>query len=204
MKTFDVADWLVAPFVAQGVTKSDFFLYGAGRALAFVRMAAYALGEIPDDQKVAEYHAYTGISAARTAVDAIASWCNATLKLGVKPGNQINLSREDYRKKVLQCRPEVEKYAKHLGDLGKKIDEHRQRAQHREGLAIRIKFSRKSECLNGWYLAPEGLNGDQSFDLRLVDLLDGWAEEIEHSLRAIHNMVIASNGTQETGLKTQG
>ena len=112
MKTFEVPMWIVAPLVAEGVNDSDYFLYGAGRALAFVRMAAYALGEIPDDQKVAEYHAYTGISAARTAIDATASWCNATLKLGVNPGNQVNLSRGDFRKKVLQCRPEVEKYAK--------------------------------------------------------------------------------------------
>ena len=42
----------------------DYFLYGAGRALGFMRMAAYALDEPYSSQKVAEYHAYTGISAA--------------------------------------------------------------------------------------------------------------------------------------------
>ena len=86
MKTFDVPDWMVGPFVTNGVSENDYYLYGAGRALGFARMAAYALDDpnydtetIGHPLKVAEYHAYTGISAARTAIDATASWCNVVL-----------------------------------------------------------------------------------------------------------------------------
>ena len=175
MKTFDVPDWMIAPFVANGVSKNDYFLYGAGRALGFVRMAAYALDEIPNDQKVAEYHAYTGISAARTAIDATASWLEKMLELQVARRYLVNPRRQEFREEVSQVRPEVSKYVKNLGDFGNQIDEHRQQAQHREGLAIRNKFSRKSPHLNGWHLAPMGLSGDHTADLHLVDLLNGWA-----------------------------
>lgn len=136
MKTFDAPNWMIAPFISQGVSQSDYFLYGAGRSLVFVRMAAYALDETYCGQKVAEYHAYTGINAARTAIDATASWCNETLKLGLKPGNQVNLSRQDFREKLSQIQPQISEYVEHLGDLGRQIDEHRQRAQYREGLAM--------------------------------------------------------------------
>ena len=196
MKTFHVPDWMIAPFMTQGVSESDYYLYGAGRALVFVRMAAYALDETYSGQEVAEYHAYTGISAARTAIDATASWCNETLKLGVKPGNQVNLSRQDFREKLSQVQPQIWEYVEHLGDLGRKIDEHRQRAQHREGLAISYHMdSQKLGHPGGWYLA---IGGDRTADLRLVDLLKGWANEIEENFREIHKMlVMASDETQE-------
>ena len=191
MKTFDVLEWIVAPLMANGVTESDYDLYGAGRALVFIRMAAYALDLTHTGQKVAEYHAYAGISAARTAIDATASWCNAALKLEVPPGNQVNLSWQDFRQKVLQAQPGVSKYVKNLGELGSKIDEHRQRAQHREGLAIIS--HQDSEGLGhpgGWYLMPKGLSGDRAADLRLSDLLNDWAEEIESNLQEIHKAVV--------------
>ena len=197
MKTFDVPNWMIAPFKSQGVSQSDYFLYGAGRALVFVRMAAYALDEAPNDQNVAEYHAYTGISAARTAIDATASWCNVALELNVTQGNQVNLSRQDFRGKLSQVQPEISKYVECLGTLGKQIDEHRQKAQHREGLAIRNKFSRKSQHLNGWHIAPMGLGGDHIADLRLVDLLNGWADEIEENLRKIHKVLVMASGEMQ-------
>lgn len=106
-------------------------------------------------------------------------------------------------------------YVKALAELATKIDEHRQRAQHREGLAIRYKFSRNSKHLTGWYLSPKGLSGDHAplaprfffplggwylaplglsgdhtADLRLVDLLNGWANEIEENLRQIHKVLV--------------
>ena len=52
MKTFDVPDWVIAPFRRSagtgehcklGVFEDDYHLYGACRALGFVRMAAAAL-----------------------------------------------------------------------------------------------------------------------------------------------------------------
>lgn len=191
MKTFDVPDWMVAPFVANGVSGNDYFLYGAGRALGFVRMAACALDETYSGQKVAEYHSYTGISAARTAIDATASWCNETLKLGVKQGNQVNLSRQDFREKLSQVQSQISEYVERLGDLGKKIDKHRQRAQHREGLAIFYHMdSQKLEHPCGWYLA---ISDDRTADLHLVSLLNGWADEIEENLREIHKVLVMSS-----------
>lgn len=188
MKTFDVPNWMIASFGSQGVIQSDYFLYGAGRALGFVRMAAYVLDEFPNDQKVAEYHAYTGISAARTAIDASACWCNVILKLGVKQGNKVNLSRQDFRGKLTQVQPQVSEYVEHLGELGSQIDRHRQRAQHREGLAIFYHMeSKKSKHPGGWYIA---ISDDHTADLRLVDLLNRWADEIEDNLREIHKALV--------------
>ena len=195
MKTFAVPDWMVSPFVTNEFSESDNYLYGAGCALGFVRMAAYALDEIPNDQKVAEYHTYTGISAARTAIDATAVWCNLVLELGLKPGIQVSLTKKAFRNKVSKANPGVATCVQALADLAGEIDKHRQRAQHREGLAIRNKFSRKSQHLNGWYLA---IGGDHTADLRLVDLLNGWADEIEENLREIHRvLVMASSDMQE-------
>ena len=209
MKTFDVPDWIIAPFIAQGVSESDYFLYGAGRALGFVRMAAYALDrEIPSSQfKVAEYHTYTGISAARTAIDATAAWINAMLDLGVSPGYQINLSRKDFRAKVSEGRSGVKEYCQALGDLGEGIDKHRQRAQHREGPAICYHSSifKEKSHLVGWYLMPEGLSDGREADLRLADLLKRWADDIEGNLQGIHKVIVMASGdTQVTGLETEG
>ena len=198
MKTFAVPDWMVAPFVTNGLSESDNYLHGAGRALGFVRMAAYALDEPYSRQEVGEYHAYTGISAARTAIDATASWLEKMLELQVTQRYLVNLSRPKFKEKVSQARPEISKYVLVLGDLGNQIDEHRQRAQHQEGLAIRYKFSQNSKHLTGWYLAPMGLSCGHTADLRLVDLLNGWADEIEENLREIHKVLVMDSGeTQE-------
>ena len=195
MKTVDVPNWMIAPFISQGVSRSDYFLYGAGRALGFVRMAAHALDEPYSRQQVGEYHAYTGISAARTAIDATASWCNVALELNVTQGNQVNLSRQDFRGKLSQVQTEISKYVERLGDLGKQIDKHRQRAQHREGLAISYHMdSQKLEHPAGWYLA---ISGDQTDDLHLVDLLNRWADEIEENLREIHKVLVMASGEMQ-------
>ena len=206
MKTYDVPKWMIAPFLAEGVSDSDYFLYGAGRALGFIRMAAYVLDlEVPSSEfKVAEYHTYTGISAARTAIDATASWLNQVLKLGVPQGNQVNLSRPDFQTKIVTHLPKAEKCIQSLGDLGNKINEHRQRAQHREGLAIIHHLdSKKFEHTGGWYLAPNGLSSDRADDIRLPDLLHSWADEIEANLQAIHKTVIASSETPQPALGTE-
>ena len=195
MKTFNVPDWMVGPFVTNGVSENDYYLYRAGRALGFARMAAYALDApnydaetIGHPLKVAEYHAYTGISAARTAIDATASWCNVVLELGLKPGIQESLTKKAFRTKVSKASPGVTTYVQALGDLGEKIDEHRQRAQHREGLAISYHMdSQKLGHPGGWYLA---IGGYHTVDLRLVDFLNGWADEIEENLREIHKMLV--------------
>ena len=186
MKTFDVPGWIIAPFTARGVSENDYFLYGAGRALGFVRMAADALSSLSDDLKIAEYHAYAGISAARTIIDATAAWLNAILNLDVSPPHNINLSRIVFRSSLLDALPGTEAYVKRLGNLGCAIDEHRQRAQHREGLAL-IPHS-----TGGWYLAPDGLSGDRAKDLHIANALKCWADEIEDNVREIHRAVTTS------------
>ena len=198
MKTFGVPDWmgfcLSVRAKSAGLSESAYYLYGAGRALGFVRMAACEMDEPYSRQEVGEYHAYTGISAARTAIDATASWFNESLTLGMKPGNQVNLSRKDFQDKLSKASPEVAAYVQTLGDLGAKIDEHRQRAQHREGLAISYHMdSEKLGHPGGWYLA---ISGDRTADLRLVDLLNEWADEIEDNLREILK-VMAPGDMQE-------
>ncbi len=190
MKTFDAPEWMIEPFLKQGVLESDYYLYGAGRALAFVRMAAHTLDALSDDQKIAEYHAYAGISAARTAIDATAVWLNVRLQLGVKQGPEINLSRKDFWKKASKALSESQKELVLLGELGGVIDEYRQRAQHREGLAIARRLpSENLGHAGGWYLMPNGLSGDRAEDVHLVGILVGWADGIESNLREIHNLV---------------
>ena len=194
MKTFDSPEWMIAPFLEHGISQYDYYLYGSGRALAFVRMAAYALDERPDDQKVAEYHAYTGISAARTAIDAIASWLNVQLQLSLSPSPQINLSRNDFRNKVLKVQALIKEQCQALGALGTTIDEHRQRAQHREGVAIiHYTDSKKTGLPGGRHLVPKGLGGDRFDVLSLPNLLNGWASEIEAALQEIHKTLIPSS-----------
>ena len=187
MKTSGVPDWMgVYLYVrakSAGLSESDHHLNGAGRALRFVRMAAFALDEPYSRSEIGEYHAYTGVSAARTAIDAIASWCNMVLKLGLRPSIQVSLTQRSFQKKVAEARPEVSTYVLALADLAGEIDKHRNRAQHREGLAISPHMdSPKLEHPGGWYLA---ISGDQTADLHLVDLLNGWADVIEENLREV-------------------
>lgn len=62
----------------------------------------------------------------------------------------------------------------HLNSIAvDEIDRHRQRAQHREGLAV---IRREP---GGWYLAPDGIQGPHTEDLPLPELLSGWAAMIE-------------------------
>ena len=190
MKTFDVPQWVTESLLANGVTDEDYHLYGAGRALGFVRMAAYvldksAIGE-SIDFKEAEYHTYSGVSASRTAIDAVASWLNKRLQIGLTPSPRINLSREKFQKRVLAECPDIQQEVLSLGKLGSTVDKHRQRAQHREGLAIRFR-NNSDNVVNqaGWYLAPQGLSGPLEHDLLLTELLGNWADQIEENAKEI-------------------
>ena len=195
MKTFDVPQWITELLLANGVTDDSYHLYGAGRALGFVRMAARVLDESDTSEKLAlkeaEYHTYSGISASRTAIDAIASWLNIRLSLGLEFNAQVNLSRKEFRGKVLKVNPALNDSVKDLGELGKLIDKFRQRAQHREGLAIiHHRESIEKGHKGGWYLAPEGLSGNRIDDLLLTEMILSWADEIEANLRAIHKRLV--------------
>ena len=65
-----------------------------------------------DPQKVAEYHAYAGISAARTAIDAAASWLKMVLKLNFPSGNRVDLSKKEFRSEVAKAQAEIGEYFK--------------------------------------------------------------------------------------------
>jgi hypothetical protein len=155
--------------------------YGSARAVRWMEMAIDQI-KATDDQVVAEYHTYAGISAARTAIDALASWLNVRLALYPKPSTQIDLAKADFRHKV---RAAIETKGNltmlpHFDALGElahmQIDPYRQRAQHREGLAI-VRYS-----TGEWYIAPQGLQHPRSEDQKITDLLENWAAEITEHL----------------------
>ncbi|MBI4505601.1 MAG: hypothetical protein HY691_08705 [Chloroflexi bacterium] len=207
MQIYDLPDWLLDEaerfLFATNATRhqdSGKHLYGAGRALGWVRMAADALAVVPcADLKLAEYHTYAGVCAARTALDAIASWLRIWLladrKGYEKADARSNLTHRTFRRDVMQAlsgrvgdgfRQKLEA----LGNLGTKIDPHRQRAAHREGLALRpADSSCPGTCR--WHLAPKGLQFGHGDDVDIVQLLREWADEIEAHLR---DVLVATRG----------
>lgn len=77
MKVYDVPDCIVDFMKHRDIVDSDYLLYGSGRALGWLRMSADTIESLPNELKEAEYHGYAGISAARTAIDALANWLSA-------------------------------------------------------------------------------------------------------------------------------
>ena len=197
MRTYDVPDWITTSLVKHGISENDYLLYGAARALGIVRMAADALDDLDqwteslgNPLKIAEYHAYAGISASRTAIDAAAAWLNARLQLKVSPRHQINLSRDKFQTRVLRDQPQLKLYVQELCTLGNDIDLHRQQAQHREGSALRYhEDSQESGHPGGWYLAPKGISGDHTADIYMAEVFRSWAYKIETNLHSIHQQL---------------
>ena len=187
MRTSDIPTCIVDALSISakqgGLTDDDYHLAGAGRAIAFVRMSAEALDSLNNDQRVAEYHAYCGISAARTAIDATASWLRLELEVDIKSLSYVDLKKDAYREKILGKRPDLGESVEPLSQLASEIDQHRQRAQHREGLAL-IFHSPGTVVVHagGWYLAPDGLSRPRSGDIHLVDMLQLWATNIENRI----------------------
>jgi hypothetical protein len=87
-------------------------IYAAGRALAFARMAADAHGRSGNEplggQRVAEYHAYAGVSACRTALDATANWLRIALFRTMSPGVSVDIAKAGFRRKIVAARPRAE------------------------------------------------------------------------------------------------
>src|SRR5438105_248586 len=100
-------------------------------------MAADALdrsgASVVGNQRVAEYHAYAGVSACRTAIDATANWLCILLP-SMAPGVGVDLTKLKFREKITAIRPRRWKQLERLGALASHIDPLRQAAQHREGL----------------------------------------------------------------------
>jgi hypothetical protein len=59
----------------RDLVDADYHLNGVGRAIAYTRIAAQQLRNIRGSE-MADYHAYAGVSVARTAIDSMASWLN--------------------------------------------------------------------------------------------------------------------------------
>ena len=192
LQSYDIPECIVNAWVRKGALTgaADYHLAGSGRAIAFVRMAADALEKLDNAQRVAEYHAYCGISAARTAIDAAASWLRLSLKVSVRSPLYVDMKKQAFRRKVIDKVPQLERQADTLGELAEAIDEHRQRAQHREGLAMIFHEPGKQVVhLGGWYLAPKGLSAQRDCDVYLAELLREWAGGIEDAVCSMITVV---------------
>ena len=204
METHDVPCWMTVPMLANGVRESDYYLYGAGRALGFMKMAADALAKLDSAQKEAEYHTYAGISAARTAIDAGACWLNLLLQIGQPFNPSLDLSKQGFRKKLVKNRPAICAYVEALGALGKVVDEQRHKAQHRAGLPVKYHVeSNKSNHQGGWYLVTQESHGHHQSDLHLSNLLQDWERQIEEKLFLIHHELVCPtlNDDEAEGVK---
>ena len=180
-KYYDVPDCIINFFRYRDFVDADYHLYASGRALGWVRMAADAIETSGyDDLKLVEYHAYAGISAARTAVVAVASWLRVWLLPGRTPGPTVDLAKDKFREQVCREKPEIGEYLRRLGNMAQKeIDHHRQRAQHREGLALDFGVSGSS---GQWYLKEEGIPRPGR---PIVALLRDLADKIEDEIRGM-------------------
>lgn len=94
------------------------------------------------------------------------------------PSAGIDLGNKRFRKEVDARIPQgMIALLDELNRIGvDQIDSHRQRAQHREGLAV-VKYEP-----GGWYLAPEGIQHPRANDLPLPESLEGWADAIEKAV----------------------
>jgi hypothetical protein len=165
----------------RNLRKSDYALYGAGRNLVFSRIAADSL-DGPGESRLAEYHAYAGVSALRSSIDSAANWLRLHLKMKVKRATEISLTRPSFLTAVKQEKPSIATHVDALARIAREIDKHRQRAQHREGLALVRYVSSDSER---WYLAPRGIQYVRNQDRDIVDLLRDWANRIESELEGM-------------------
>ena len=174
----------VARFVYhRDLVDADYHLFGSARDLGFVKVAADELDEMGNDLGIAEYHAFAGVSAARAAVDAAASWLNELDELGLR-GTRIDFKKEPFSRALLSRRPQLAQVAERLSGVLDQIDEFRQRAQHREGLALAFYATQPGGPTGGWYLT-RGLQSPRGEDQHLSTLLHSWARLIEEELCSI-------------------
>ena len=188
MNTYAVPCWMVGTWRGN---ESDFYLYGSGRALGFVRMATTMLAELGvEHQKEAEYNVYAGISAAFSAIDAAACWLNSELDIGNPNNAGLSLSRPKFIGKLCEKKPKLFEHLDALGTLGDTIGKYRNKLQHRGGSPVR--FQEDSEKLNeeaGWFLITEGSTEGSQPDLRCINLLENWSLQIEKELFSCHHEV---------------
>lgn len=174
---YDVPDCVVAFLRGEDLRPTHYYAYGSGRALQWVRMAADALDALQAEavfdveRKPAEYHAYAGISAARTSLDALANCLNYEFGLGLT-GAGVDFGKPKFRKRLADLTPVDPSVTETIRVLIRDIDRRRQRAQHREGLAV------NHHSGAGWHLYDDA----HSTPLHLPSLLRDWADRIETGL----------------------
>ena len=158
----------------------------AGRTLGFVRMAADRLETPrPGRRSVAQYHAYAGISAALTSIDATATWLNESLRLGVTAGIPVDLCRSAYRQRVSDAIPDAEEHIAVLGQLKGYINESRKLIQHRRGAPLNFHPYGEGWCFE----PPDDREPTQVVHRYLHDLLRNWANQIEPNLKLLASKV---------------
>ena len=182
MQSYEAPEFIIAALVGRDLHEEQYYLFAAGQAMAFVRMAATALDDLGNEPRVAEYHAYAGVSAARTALDAAANWLRVALDMGIGPSPRIDFAKEGFRTRVRDARPEIAENVDTLGELARDIDPERQRAQHSEGLAMIFYNS------GDWYIS-QGPRDDPSNHRHCPTLLRCWADNIEAHFRNIVQVV---------------
>jgi hypothetical protein len=136
----------------RDLVEADYHLNGVGRALSHVRIAAQQLRNT-NGREMADCYAFADVSAARTAFDSMASWLNLWSGVNRRSSGAVDLNNERFRRAVDPRIPQAMIASIDVVNrIGvDQIDQHRQRAQHREGLAV-IKYEP-----GGWYLAPEDI-----------------------------------------------
>src|SRR5581483_9855755 len=103
--SYGIPDCILETLVERDWVDADYHLASSGRAIGWVRMAADRIEEA-EEQNVADYHAYAGVSSARTAIDAVASWLNVRLDLGMS-GSAVDLTKSKFLDKLCtKLRPE--------------------------------------------------------------------------------------------------
>lgn len=192
LREHDAPDCIIDALKYRDLSDEHYYLYGSGRALAFVRMAADALQALGNEQKIAEYHGYVGISAVRTAIDAAANWLRIRLNVTVRSPLLVDFTKADFLKALIAKQPSIRSYVECLGALAREIDPERQRVQHREGLALRYCTSERPNW-EGWYLT-KGMQTpwDENQQLHLV--LRKWADDIELAVCGIISLLMPREG----------
>lgn len=178
MHSHDPPGFIIDALRDHDLSDQDYYLYASGRALGFVRMAATALDELDNELKVAEYHAYAGVSAARSALDAAANWLRVALNMGIGPSTRIDFAKDKFRQWIGDACQEIAGDVNTLGVLAKQIDRERQRAQHREGLVMIFYNS------GDWYIS-QGPRDNPSNHKHCPTLMRDWANSIEIHLQGI-------------------
>ena len=94
------------------LASKEYYLAHCGRAITFMRIAADEVDNLGNYQRHAEYHAYAGISAARTSIDAAANWLNSSYAI-CKPSPAVDFKpgKSQFVSKLPATAPEESTFA---------------------------------------------------------------------------------------------